>query len=306
MFLRSLQATLALKFPLNVAGDPYQSTATAFPYIHSIISLLSLPTPEQALLPAPLEHLNITDAYTPYLQATHIVPLRAIQGLLPLFRVAKPQQQRPRSLFGLPTCITSLLGLGIQKSRSIIICVPAPDALVGIPFASAQAMSAAATVRGAEVLRRELAAVSTIQNPDDSGERYRDAMSNIKVVIADVGAVGSRSPYSTESDTYHEAINTLHEWTPTERFVYADAFDGYVATRPDRLHANGTKKTVRRPTSVHKFVNTLISTVGHLDGQHNRRLSSFSVATLGLRLWFGNWKRGLRGDRFSIGAGGKS
>ena len=307
MFLRSLQATLALKFPLHHAGDPYQSTSTAYPYVHSVISLLSLPTLEQALLPTPLEHLNVTDTYTSYLQATHIVPLRVIQGLLPLFRVAKPQQQRPRHRLGIPSCVAKLFGLSPHKTRSIIVCVPAADALVGIPFASAQAMSAAATVRGAEVLRRELTAVSTIQNADDTGERYRDAMSNIKVVIVDVGVVGPQSRYSDGNDRYQEAITSLQDWTPAERLVYGDVFDDYIpATRPDRV-SKGMRRTRRHPTSVQTFVNALIFTVGHLETHPSvRGTGPFAAARVGLGLWYGNWKKGFTGERFSIGAGGMS
>jgi len=64
-----------------------------------------------------------------------------------------------------------------QGRQTIIVCVPAADARVGLPFSSAQAMSAAAIVRGVEVLRKEISAAALTDTTE--------SMKNIKVVVVD-------------------------------------------------------------------------------------------------------------------------
>ena len=129
------------------------------PYIHAIISLLSLSAPVPGL-DAPLEHISLQHTYLPYLTATQITPLQVIQALLPLLRTGSARSRD-------------------KGKKSIIICLPATDARVGLPFASVQAMSAAGTIRAAEVLRREIRVAATTE--------HSESMKNINVVVVDVG-----------------------------------------------------------------------------------------------------------------------
>ncbi|TDL25016.1 hypothetical protein BD410DRAFT_766704 [Rickenella mellea] len=270
-FLRSLQATLFLRFPTNVAGDPYTSaSSTTGTYIHSIISLLTLPSPSSFVVPTPFEHLPLTATYTPYLMQTHISPLQAIQAMLPLFRASHVHARDANGRAG--------------SSRSIVVCVPATDARVGVPFSAAHAMSAAATVRGAEVLRREIRAATA---SDVGFESMRD----LRVVIVDVGSVGSgqgeSEPYNVDNIT-----TSMQEWTSSERAVYSNAFT-YVVE-----HVQGhTPK--RKPASVDIFVNAMISVVGGSDIRSQQR----SSIVVGFGVWRNKLRNWLRGERFAVGAG---
>lgn len=169
--------------------------------------------------------------------------------------------------------------------QSIIICVPATDARVGVPFASAQAMSAAATLRGAEVLRRELQQV----RPQPLGD--------LRVVVADVGAVGeTRSPYSPfyEQQEWETMVRAVGDWTPGEQSVYAAPYLGFLDFA--RRHIG------RNPASLDSFVKSLITMVGKnaATGKHT------SAIAVGLRLWKNSLHRWTKGNRFSVGAGGTS
>src|SRR5882762_3488646 len=132
IFLRSLASTLSRRFPINAPGDPHPSLAFQ-PYIQSIISLLTLPS-HFSLPPAPLEHVDLRSDYSRYLNATHVTPLQVIQALLPLLR-ANPARARDAATNN-------------KGKKNIVVCIPAVDARVGLPFAAPQAMSAAATLRG--------------------------------------------------------------------------------------------------------------------------------------------------------------
>ncbi|KAJ2967894.1 hypothetical protein NUW54_g13373 [Trametes sanguinea] len=112
-FLRSLASTMSRRFPITAAGDPH-APAAAHLYVHSIVSLLSLPSPSTALPPAPLEHVNLHGEYLSYLQATHIAPLQLLQALLPLLRATPARAKDARAN-----------GLGRQSS---VVCLPAIDA----------------------------------------------------------------------------------------------------------------------------------------------------------------------------------
>ena len=154
-FLRSLASTMSRRFPLTASGDPHAPPTTHL-YVHSVVSLLTLPSSTHVPAPAPLEHLNLRGTYQHYLQATHITPLQVLQALLPLLR-SSPARAR------------DALAHGAGK-QSIVVCLPATDARVGLPFGSAQAMSAAATLRGVEVLRREIRAASSSSGTSGSGD----------------------------------------------------------------------------------------------------------------------------------------
>ncbi|KAL1944414.1 hypothetical protein VTO73DRAFT_2844 [Trametes versicolor] len=98
-FLRSLASTMSRRFPITAAGDPHASPTTHI-YLHSVVSLLSLPSHNITPPPAPLEHLSLHGDYLPYLQATHVVPLQVLQALLPLLR-ATPARARDARANGL-------------------------------------------------------------------------------------------------------------------------------------------------------------------------------------------------------------
>lgn len=202
------------------------------------------------------------------MKETHILPLQAIQALLPLFRIDSVRSQDANYIVG--------------GKKSVVICVPAADARVGVPYASAQAMSAAATVRGAEVMRRELAQLES-----------QNVMRDVRVVIVDVGAVGkpgARRSRSPEEDVW---MDTISDWTPSEQKIYGDAYAAYVSA-----FSQGHK---RKPTSVNRFVRSLVHTVGRNAGKGCHRSTVF----VGLHLWVLGIHRRFRGDRIFVGAGGK-
>ncbi|KAH8117187.1 hypothetical protein DFH11DRAFT_1573658 [Phellopilus nigrolimitatus] len=266
-FLRSLKATLSLRFPLNTPGDPYQHSPSTFPILYSVVSLLTLPSTLGSPMPTPFEHLDLTSTYESYLAQTHIMPLQAVQALLPLFRVDSIRSQDATYAVG--------------GKKSVVLCVPAPDARVGVPYASAQAMSAAATVRGAEVLRRELGQV---------GDPH---MHNVRVVVADVGVIGDSggTGLSVQALDEEALVGSISQWTPSEQKVYATPYAAFMNAVSQR-HA-------REPTSVDKFVRTMVTTIG----RNATRGENRSTIAVGLRLWSFGIRRQIRGNRFSIGAG---
>ncbi|KAG9048731.1 hypothetical protein FS837_012167 [Tulasnella sp. UAMH 9824] len=173
-FLRSLQSTLSLKFPI-APGDPYAPCPPSeLPTLVSMISLLSLSPagqpstndapgsaaslPSDLPSPASIVDMSIPKEYLPHLVATHLTPLNIIQSLLPLFRTSKKKATVK------PTIVVALPG------------GPESTGLVGQQAATA--MSNSAMSKGLEILRREIALT-----PDVAGTR---------VVVIDVGelAVG--------------------------------------------------------------------------------------------------------------------
>ncbi|TFY51656.1 hypothetical protein EVJ58_g10454, partial [Rhodofomes roseus] len=234
-------------------------------HVHSVISLLTLPSPSVTPPPAPLEHLSLQDAYSSYLTATHITPLQIIQALLPLLR-ANPARAR------------DALANNLSK-KSIVVCLPAIDARVGLPFAGAQAMSAAATLRAVEVLRRE---VKMAALTDASA-----SMKNIKVVVVDVGAIGGVAPASEQTNDVHKSVEG---WTPSEKVAYGTAFEAVVEEGMQYgMH--------RKPTDVSVFVKTIVDVVG------GSRKSSKSVIGTMVHLGLGRIRDFIRGDRVVVGAG---
>ena len=266
-FLRSLSSTLSRRFPITASGDPH-AAPSAHLYVHSVISLLTLPSPSVTPPPAPLEHLGLQDTYSAYLTATHITPLQVIQAMLPLLR-ANPARSRD--------ALSNNLG-----KRSVVVCLPAIDARVGLPFAGAQAMSAAATLRAVEVLRRE---VKMAALTDTSA-----SMKNMKVVVVDVGDVGEPA---MAGEPVPEVRKGVEEWTPSEKVAYGTAFEALVE--------EGTHYGVRRqPTDVSVFVNTIVDVVGG----GGRRTSKHPIGAL-IQLALDRLRNFVRGDRVVVGAGGK-
>ncbi|PIL24462.1 hypothetical protein GSI_14216 [Ganoderma sinense ZZ0214-1] len=268
-FLRSLASTMSRRFPITAAGDPHAPPTTHI-YVHSVVSLLTLPSPSLAPAPAPLEHLNLRSTYSEYLQATHIVPLQVLQALLPLLR-ASPARSRDAQTNGL-------------GKQSIVVCLPATDARVGLPFAGAQAMSAAATLRAVEVLRREVRAASTSGSGSASSTEAAEAMRNIKVTVVDVGAVG-------EAAGGVGLEGSVEEWTPGEQAAYGAAFGLALEHRGEGAH-----RLRRRPSGVEAFVDTVVDVVS------NGRKSQRGLSVVAIRLGLGRLRELVRGDRI-VGAG---
>ncbi|KAF7295458.1 Protein kinase domain-containing protein [Mycena indigotica] len=257
-FLRSLSAALSRRFPITSAGDPFVSPSS-HPYICSVISLLSLAPPP---VHAPLEHISLRSAYLPYLTATHIVPLQVIQALLPMLRTGPSR---------------------ISK-KSIVVCLPATAARVGLPFNAMQSMSVASTSRAVEVLRREV----RIAALTDKSE----AMKNIRVVVADVGAfnIGPLDTFLPPGEVYR----AMEGWSSSEKLTYGPSFASLSHSVADESNSawfddNQSYRAPRKPTDVSVFVNSIVGTV--------------SNGRFGLGLGIGRLQNWLRGDRFSIGAG---
>ena len=277
-FLRSLTSILSTRFPISSAGDPFVSAASQ-PYIHSVISLLTF-SPQISVSPAPLEHVSLTDTYIPYLTAAQITPLRVIQSLLPLLRTS------PRD----------------KGNKSIIVCLPATEARVGIPFTSVQSMVVAGTLRGVEVLRREINLAALTDNSA--------SMKNIQVVVVEIGALkhdnaSSPSDVAEEYST-RDLSNAMEDWTPSEKMSYGPAFAAIAHESPPQesrcqsllsmlKHCNRFG-VPRQPTDVSVLVDRIVDIIS--DGK-------FGPNFFGLGFMWRKAQRLCRGKRFSVGAGGR-
>ncbi|KAH9848886.1 hypothetical protein C2E23DRAFT_841974 [Lenzites betulinus] len=268
-FLRSLASTMSRRFPITAAGDPHALPTTHL-YVHSVVSLLSLPSHNITPPPGPFEQLDVHGDYLPYLQVTHVVPLQVLQALLPLLRTSPARAKDARAN-----------GLGWQ---SIVVCLPSTDARVGLPFASAQAMSAAATLRGVDVLRREIRAAGLASLGADS--EVGAAMRNIKVTVVDVGVVGPVAADETTADLG----SVVREWTPSEQAAYGTAFGSM-------LEHGAHRALRRRPSHVTNFVNTVGDVVS------GGRKGHFTCSNVVLRWALGSFHELVRGDRVVVGAG---
>ena len=162
--------------------------------------------------------------------------------------------------------------------KSIIFCLPATDARVGLPFAGAQAMSAAATLRGAEVLRREIRLAALT---DES-----QSMRHIKVVTVDVGSVGASSEKTQTQSVEHSML----DWTVSEKAAYGSAFASV---------SQGQTHLRRKPTEVAKFSQTVVDVVsgGRIKTPHRFQEIDLVLGRLREFIW---------GDRVIVGAGGMS
>ncbi|KAG6334766.1 hypothetical protein ID866_4318 [Astraeus odoratus] len=246
IFLRSLASTLSRRFPISAAGDPYVPSPY-HPLLLSIVSLLAMPTSSLHCTPAPLEQISLRGTYLPHILSTHIAPLQTLQALLPLLR-ADAQRTRSR--------------------KSIIVCLPAADALVGLPFNGVSAMSAAATLGALNVLRRELLSVQ--------------GMGTIRVVTVDVGSVGL-------SVGRHPNPPAMEDWTPSEKLAYGPAFSALSET-----------VGARTPEDVSGFVDNLVGVISE-----GTKTTGAGKSVYGIRvgLAYEKIKDWVRGNRFSTGAG---
>ena len=261
IFLRSLASTLSHRFPINIHGDPHASPAT-HPFVHSVVSLLSL-TRFSAL--APLEHVQLQGEYLKYLNATHITPLHIIQALLPLMRNS-PSRTRDAIKNG-------------KGKKTIVVCVPALDTRVGLPFLGPSSMSAAATLRAVDVLRREVRVAASTGGAE--------GMNDIEVVSLEVGTLDS-PPFAGRRLLDYEPKEYTKSWTPSEKLAYGPAWE---------LTQEGQgRKYKRKAQKVELFVCDLVQIVS--------RGRVCSVSLCGLRLHIGPVFGWLRGGRYAVGSGG--
>jgi hypothetical protein len=256
-----LASTLSHRFPINIHGDPHASPAT-HPFIHSVISLLSL---SQFSALSPLEHVQLQGEYLKYLNATHITPLHIIQALLPLMRNS-PSRTRDAIKNG-------------KGKKSIIVCIPAVDARVGLPFLGPSSMSAAATLRAIEVLRREVRVAAATGGAE--------GMNDVNVVSLEVGALDV-PPFAGRRLLDYDPKEYTKSWTPSEKLAYGPAWE---------LAMEGTgRKFQRKPQKVEVFVCDVLQIVSH------GRVGSVSLC--GLRLNIGSIFDWMRGGRYAVGSGG--
>lgn len=249
IFLRSLASTLSRRFPITAAGDPYAATPY-HPLLHSIISLLTLPIPSIHTAPTPIEQLSLRSTYLPHLLSTHFAPLQTLQALLPLLRA---DAQR--------TC----------GRKSIIVCLPAADARVGLPFCGVSAMSAAATLRALDVLRREVA--------------VGQGMSSIRIVAVDVGVVGEPAVPNLANS------QVMDDWTPSEKATYGQAFAALGETSMGQS---------RRPEDISVLVNNI---VGVISAGTKTKMASKTICGIRVGVGYEKLRDWIRGDRFAVGAG---
>lgn len=249
IFLRSLASTLSRRFPITAAGDPYAATPY-HPLLHSIISLLTLPISSIHTAPTPIEQLSLRSTYLPHLLSTHFAPLQALQALLPLLRAdAKRECGR----------------------KSIIVCLPAADARVGLPFGGVSAMSAAATLRALDVLRREVA--------------VGQGMSSLRIVAVDVGIVGETA-VSSLADPH-----AMDDWTLSEKATYGQAFAALGETSMGQP---------RRPEDISVLVNNII---GVVSAGTKTKMASKTICGIRVGIGYEKIRDWIRGDRFAVGAG---
>ena len=224
---------------------------------------------------APFEHVSLSGSYLTYLNATQITPLQVIQALLPLLRTGSARSKD-------------------VGRKSIIVCLPVTDVRVGLPFASIQAMSAAGTLRGIEVLRREIN-IAALTDKTES-------MQNIKVYVVDVGTFEFNPAAKT---VLSEGIyKSMEDWTASEKLVYGPAFVAIVHEKPPvssgwhRIFKHGHQYGMaRKPTDLSVLAKSLVEVVSHDRVGPRCFFSDFGLSHL--RYW-------LRGERFSVGAGGES
>jgi hypothetical protein len=257
-----LASTLSHRFPINIHGDPHASPAT-HPFVHSVVSLLGL-SHFSAL--TPLEHVQLQSEYLKYLNATHITPLQIIQALLPLMRNS-PSRTRDSIKNG-------------KGKKSIVVCVPATDAHVGLPFLGPSSMSAAATLRGVDVLRREVRVAAATGGAEGMGD--------INVVGFEVGALDI-PPFAGRDPLDHSSKEYTKSWTPSEKLAYGPAWE---------LTLEGPgHQFQRKAQKADAFVNDLLQVVSY------GRIRSVSFCGLQLNIWLVfDW---MRGGRYAVGSGGK-
>jgi hypothetical protein len=99
------------------------------------------------------------------------------------------------------------------------VCLPVIASRVGVAWSAAEAMSAAATNKGVDVLRRELR---------ESGQSKNCSVTVVEVGSVGTGLGGSSSLYDTGTLSY------MNDWSSNQRATYGAAFLG--ALEHSRIH----------------------------------------------------------------------
>jgi hypothetical protein len=168
-----------------------------------------------------------------------------------------------------------------KGKKTIVVCVPALDARVGLPFTGPSSMSAAATLRAVDVLRREVRVAALTGGAE--------GMNDIEVVSLEVGALDI-PPFAGRRLLDYDTKEYTKSWTPSEKLAYGPAWE---------LTVEGTgHKFQRKAQKVELLVGDLVQIVS--------RGRVCSVSLCGLRLYVGSAFDRLRGGRYAIGSGGDS
>jgi hypothetical protein len=149
-------------------------------------------------------------------------------------------------------------------------------------------MSAAATLRGVEVLRREIRVAAATE---DAADAHARSMKRMRVIVVDVGHCGQALHY------YDENIErATMDWSASEKATYGVAF-GHALV-------GSTGRNVGRRVRAYEgeFVRTLVDVIS--GGTKDARVGG-SIPP-GWRLTVARMRQCLRGDRIGVGAGGKN
>lgn len=169
-------------------------------------------------------------------------------------------------------------------------------------------MSAASTLRAAEVLRREIRVAALTGKSE--------FMKNIRVVVVDVGAFDLGPSFSSSSSSSHnippeEVYKAMEKWTQSEKLTYGPAFASILQqsslskpkSRWETLWSVLSFKDEhhygipRKRTNTKVFVDNIVGIVSN---------GSFGPSLFGFGFGIGQLRNWLRGERFSVGAGGTS
>ena len=166
-----------------------------------------------------------------------------------------------------------------RGKKSIVVCVPAIDARIGLPFLGPSSMSASATRRAVDVLRREVRVAASTGGAE--------GMNDIEVVSLEVGALDI-PPFAGRRMLDYDPKEYTKSWTPSEKLAYEPAWE---------LTLEGSsRKYERKAQKVDLFVGDLVQIVSY------GRVCSVSFC--GLRLHVGSIFGWLRGGRYAVGSGG--
>lgn len=214
---------------------------------------------------------------------TQITPLAAIQGILPLFRIATGRQ-----------------GVGQTRARystartSVVVLVPAVASRVGVAFDGARAMAIGGLVKGVEVMRREIG-------------------SDTNVILVDVGAIVDPEKDKSsqkESDADLDIIALTKAWSASERRAYGPAYEAALvhssATNHSQTLSQRRKHHPRRrtPTDVEGLVSTIIPLI-HFTRSSRSPWHPLYIFTHLSKSWH-RLSLYLQGYRISVGAGART
>lgn len=167
-----------------------------------------------------------------------------------------------------------------KGKKSIVVCLPAVDTHVGLPFSGPSSMSAAATLRAVDVLRREVRVAAVTGGSE--------GMNDIEVVSLEVGALDI-PPFAGRRLLDYDPKEYTKSWTPSEKLAYGPAWEL-------TLEGSSGGKFRRRAQKVDFFVDDLVQIVS--------RGRVGSVSLCGLRVHIGSAFDWLRGGRYAVGSGG--